>query len=130
MIIIGFEEQFVDKIRDGRKVHTILEDEYRLAQAGDTIRFATASNYNRFKEGVCEYIQMVELYPKTREIYLESKGEMQLMNSNLNETFAKNDGFDSEDEFWEWFDKPFKGVVVHWTNLTYITSLGITITCN
>lgn len=32
---------------------------------------------------------------------------------------AKNDGFDSLDEFFEYFDKDFSGKIIHWTDLKY-----------
>lgn len=32
---------------------------------------------------------------------------------------AINDGFDSEVEFLEWFDKDFEGKIIHWTDLKY-----------
>ena len=130
-MIISFDEQFVDKILDGSKRHTILEDKHRLLQADDTIRFATgtsATNYNQFKEGVCEWVEGIELYPKTRDIYLERNGEMKLLSGWLTEDFIKNEGFDSEDEFWEWYCKPFKGVLVYWAEIIYIIPLGYVMT--
>jgi hypothetical protein len=37
------------------------------------------------------------------------------------EWFAINDGFDTMDKFWDWFDhlQPFKGRIIHWTELRY-----------
>lgn len=32
---------------------------------------------------------------------------------------AMNDGFDSVQDFFSWFDTDFKGVVIHWTDLRY-----------
>lgn len=32
---------------------------------------------------------------------------------------AKNDGFDSVEHFFEWFNKDFTGKIIHWTNLKY-----------
>lgn len=34
--------------------------------------------------------------------------------------FIKNDGFDSEQDFWEWFSKPLRnGQLIHWSDLKY-----------
>jgi hypothetical protein len=121
-MVLGFKKQFVDKILDGRKIHTIREDKNRRWQQGMKIHFATGvrtKKYNQFKQGFCKWNQSVELYPESREIYLGLNGGMHLLDKNHNEMFAKNDGFDSEDEFWEWFNKPFYGVVIHWTDFVY-----------
>ncbi|MCP9765160.1 hypothetical protein [Lacihabitans soyangensis] len=32
---------------------------------------------------------------------------------------AKNDGFDTVDEFFEWFGAGYKGRIIHWTSLKY-----------
>ena len=32
---------------------------------------------------------------------------------------AINDGFDSIEKFFEWFNKDFTGKIIHWTNLKY-----------
>lgn len=32
---------------------------------------------------------------------------------------ARNDGFDSVDEFFEWFSEDFDGWIIHWTELRY-----------
>lgn len=34
-------------------------------------------------------------------------------------TFANNDGFDSPDELFAYFNKNFKGKIIHWTDLKY-----------
>lgn len=33
--------------------------------------------------------------------------------------FAHNDGFDTTEEFFEYFDTDFNGKIIHWTNLKY-----------
>jgi len=35
------------------------------------------------------------------------------------ETLAINDGFDSVEQFFQWFDKDFSGKIIHWTDLRY-----------
>jgi hypothetical protein len=35
------------------------------------------------------------------------------------DTLAKNDGFDSVDDFFNWFDNDFEGQIVHWTDFRY-----------
>lgn len=35
------------------------------------------------------------------------------------EIISKNDGFDSVEDFFEYFNKNFKGKIIHWTNCRY-----------
>jgi hypothetical protein len=35
------------------------------------------------------------------------------------ERLAKNDGFDSVEDFFSWFNKDFTGKIIHWTDLKY-----------
>ena len=35
------------------------------------------------------------------------------------ELLAKHDGFNSMEDFFKWFDKDFKGKIIHWTDFRY-----------
>lgn len=39
--------------------------------------------------------------------------------SGLLNMLAKNDGFDSVEDFFNWFNKDYKGKIIHWTELRY-----------
>lgn len=38
---------------------------------------------------------------------------------NFFEQFYKNDGFDTAEDFWKFFNAPFVGQLIHWTPLKY-----------
>lgn len=126
-MILGFKKQFVDKIIRGDKIHTIREDPTRRWKPGNVIHFATGvrtKNYNQFHEDTCRYVHPVWIDPQKKEIhigvYYHLLGWMKAkMSEHAQLEFAQNDGFDTLDDFWEWFDKPFHGVVIHWTNKRY-----------
>ena len=121
-MVLGIKTQFVEKILNGSKIHTIRVDKSKRWQKGKKITFAigvTTKRYFQFKEGVCKSNQAVELRPDTREIYLGLNGKMILLEKKHNEMFAKNDGFDTEDDFWNCFKEPFFGTVIHWTDFLY-----------
>ena len=121
-MILGFKEQFVEKIKSGQKIHTIREDKNRRWQKGKKIHFATGvrtKNYNQFKEGECKSIQVVHITPFDRSISIGANGRLNRLDLKNNTMFAKYDGFDNEEEFWKWFDKPFWGVIIHWTDFVY-----------
>lgn len=109
---------FEDKILSGKKLHTIRWDEKNRWKPGKKIHFATgvrSSKYNCFKEGVCKGVQKIEM--QGRKVWIDG---VALTWDEL-EDLAINDGFDSLKDFWLWFDQytPFKGKIIHWTNLTY-----------
>ena len=121
-MVLGFKTQFVPKILGGSKIHTIREDKMNRWQKGVKIHFATGvrtKNYAQFMEGVCCFNQAVILCPERQEILLGLNGQMHLLDISKNLTFAQNDGFDTEQDFWGWFNKPFMGVVIHWTQFVY-----------
>lgn len=121
-MVLGFKPQFVEKILNGSKIHTIRVDKNKRWQRGKKIHFAMGvrtKKYFQFKEGVCKFTQAVELRADTREIYLGLNGKINLLDKKHNEMFAKNDGFNTEDEFWNWFKEPFSGTVIHWTDFVY-----------
>ena len=121
-MVLSFKPQFKDKILDGRKIHTIREDQNHRWQKGKKIHFATGvrtKNYNQFKEGICTFNQSVLLDPESKEIWLGLNGKMNLLDKKHYLKFAQNDGFDTEEAFWKWFNQPFNGVVIHWTDFIY-----------
>ena len=121
-MVLGFKKQFKQKILDGTKIHTIRADKNKRWQKGNKIHFATGvrtKNYQQFKEGVCKFNQAIYLDPVKREIYLGLNGRMNLLDRKHHSLFAKNDGFENENELWKWFSEPFNGVIIHWTNFVY-----------
>ena len=109
---------FEEKIKKGIKLHTIRWDDKKRWREGMKIHFAhgvRTNNYNCFREGVCDGVQEVEIL--RREIYVDGRE----LSSDEIEYLSMNDGFDSVEEFWHWFDdySPFKGRMIHWTTLRY-----------
>ena len=114
----GKKTLFVEKIKDGRKIHTIRSDEKNRWKIGNKIHFATgvrSSKYNCFGEGTCYGIQSVKII--NRAVFIDSI----ILSWEELEEFSKNDGFDTLDDFWMWFDQyePFEGKIIHWTDKKY-----------
>lgn len=123
-MVLGFKDQFVDKILDGSKIHTIREDRHDRWHAGNQIQFATGvrtKKYNCFKEGVCASIQNIEIRYKymsglfKRIVLIDG----QVITHGQLLDLAENDGFEKIDDFFKWFDKDFTGKVIHWTGYRY-----------
>ncbi len=120
MLVNGRRKQtnFEKKIIDGEKIHTVRWDSKSRWKDGKKIHFATgarSSNYNCFMQGTCKGVQKIRIVE--RRVLIDG---VELSHEELEE-FSKNDGFDSMEAFWSWFDdySPFDGKVIHWTNKLY-----------
>lgn len=112
------QTNFEDKIKKGVKLHTIRRDEKGRWKEGRKIHFATdtrTNNYNCFKEGICNGIQIIRIID--RSVHVDG---LKLKEDEI-QYLSDNDGFDSIDDFWHWFDQysPFVGKIIHWTDLKY-----------
>ena len=123
-MILAFKQDFVPKIKEGSKIHTIREDKPNRWKKGNTIHFATGvrtKNYNQFHEGKCTSVQQIKItYPPTdtfSDIIIEIDGI--ILNMEAMQTLAYNDGFKHLLKFCLWFSKDFKGKIIHWTDFEY-----------
>lgn len=124
-MILGFKPQFIDKILNGSKIHTIREDKHNRWKVGNKIHFATGvrtKEYNQFYKGVCLKIQTISFRSPAIEYTDGSIWESKnvyvngfwVTNYKVKEALAKNDGFDSINEFMKWFPNGFIGKIIYW----------------
>ncbi len=114
-----------------RKLHSIREDKKDRWKLGMKIHFVYG---NRTKHRECwflwhvfgiEYISIVHPPCCGMEIYVHDKpapgdsDEITKLNSQDIERLALNDGFDSLEDFKEYFKDDFHGKLIHWTELKY-----------
>ena len=124
-MVLGFKPQFKDLIKTGQKKHTMREDKHNRWKAGRVIHFATGVRtkfYNLFKIGECKSVQSIRIDYD----YIQSIGHCvsvfiddRSLHPDEIRILAKNDGFEDTSEFFDWFNKDFKGKIIHWTDLKY-----------
>ena len=129
-MIIGYKPQFPAKILAGIKKHTIREDIYDRWHAGMKMHQSTGvrtKQYRLIRIDRCTGTQLIEI------VYNKDKVSVQVDNKLVGhyckkyevtyydrlKQLAKNDGFDSVDDFFRWFNRDFKGKIIHWTELRY-----------
>lgn len=120
-MILGFKPQFKEKIINKSKIHTIRYDEKNRWKAGNIIHFATGirtKNYNCFRHGFCQSIQQIKIKHKV-DFYITIEIDGKNLLKEEIEQLAKNDGFDSVQDFFEWFNEDFEGRIIHWTEFKY-----------
>lgn len=127
-MVLSFKNQFVDKILDGSKIHTIREDKHNRWQVGSLINFATGvrtKDYKQFHQDICTGVQQIIIKPETKEIFIPQHDNSMTYVVNGKMTpigvyqLAIHDGFNHVSEFWEFFNKPFEGNIIHWTDFKY-----------
>ncbi|NCB82969.1 MAG: hypothetical protein EOM44_00495 [Bacteroidia bacterium] len=133
-MVLSFNQNFPEKIINGTKIHTIHQDTTGRWKAGMKIQFATGARteaYNQFHEAECTGVQDIEIrYTDMRgavEIYIDGKHLgtwhrfMPPRSVNVADVLrlAVNDGFEGVTEFLNWFQRDFKGKVIHWTDVRY-----------
>ena len=130
-MILGFKKQFPVKILIGEKIITIRTDKHNRWKPGRMIQFATGvrtKQFNVFKLGICVSTQEI-LITKSKEegiyfihidkrffyTYWKDKCKCDSDTEARMLDLAKSDGFNSIEEFLQWFDKGIEGKIIHWT---------------
>lgn len=120
-MVLGFKPQFVEPILNGTKIHTIREDKKNRWQYGRSIQMATGvrtKNYKCFAQRVCLGFRTIEINPNTKTvIFTQANGQNHTLNDLQIELLALNDGFKTVQDFWNWFNKPFKGKLIFWNKV-------------
>lgn len=118
------------------KLHTIREDKNDRWKPGVMIDFfinARQPNMFRFAPRIpvvstqkieIKYMSINnEVGKKEMKPFIKIDGELFYDVAGLNEVYldflAKNDGFDSVEDFFAYFNKYFTGKIIHWTDLKY-----------
>ena len=122
-MVIGFKEQFVPKILDGTKKHTIREDATNRWKVGRVMDMATGvrtKQYNKFTEQICTGIQTILIIRVSDELNqtIVNVDGRELSLDEIQQ-LAWNDGFENLIDFWLWFKDGFDGKILHWTDLRY-----------
>jgi hypothetical protein len=129
-MILPFKPQFKPLICDGTKNTTFREDKHDRWKVGMKIHMATGvrtKNYKQFAEATVSKIDQVEIIYTlcpiriTRiGVNIKINGEYLTNDSGELDELIKNDGFKSRQEFFNWFNKDFKGKIIYWENLKII----------
>ena len=128
------------------KIHTIREDKNNRWKAGNKIDFfinARQKNMYRFapvlpvvsiqknefiwKDNTENLTCLGTSFDKTCTIMIDDRfyGDAYFFNGSVVSSsytipiFANNDGFDTPEELFAYFNKNFKGKIIHWTDLKY-----------
>jgi hypothetical protein len=108
------------------KLHTIRDDKNDRWKVGNKIDFfinCRQKNMFRFAPVLpVVSVQKIEIvYDKIfgKNLYPDVLIDNVKLHPNKLDELAQNDGFDTIQDFFAYFDKDFTGKIIHWTNLKY-----------
>lgn len=131
-----------DVVIDNEKIHSIRDDVHNRWKPGMIIQHAygvRTKQYNCFATGQCISTQILELKaidwrdavqnpreikaiesmsdkePKVFQLFVDGR---RLNGAEIHD-IARNDGFDSTEDFFRWFDKPCIKKIIHFTDFKY-----------
>ena len=103
------------------KLHTIRHDESERWKPGMDIHFVINSRTkDRFQFAPvvkCKSVQTIEIEYQNKYTVVRIDGRS--LSYEAIKQLAANDGFDYVWDFFKYFDKDFKGRLIHWTDLKY-----------
>jgi len=116
----GKPTNFPEKIKAKIKKTTIRKG--NRWKVGDKIHFATGvrtKKYKQFAYVICTSVRRIAINPKEKSVSIEkvissSKYIMKHYFAFQVEDIAKNDRFDSLDDFWLYFNEYFEGQIITW----------------
>ncbi len=116
------------------KLHTIRKDKNNRWKKGSEIHFSINIRTKEQQQFVpvikVESVQKIEItemimtqttycyVTKNNKIYKVEVDGYSLTENQIKK-LAINDGFNSADDFFEWFNGDFTGKIIHWTDLKY-----------
>lgn len=121
--INDFEDNYSKKFGDdlvmvpNQKLHTIRKDSKNRWKAGNDIHFCiNVRTKNQFQFApIVKCISTQEIEIQDKNVWIDG---LKCTWDEI-EVLAINDGFDSVDAFFEYFNTGFTGKIIHWTNLKY-----------
>lgn len=111
----------IDKSKLHPKIHTIREDEKNRWYPGRKIHFVINNRTKeRFQFAPLLHVQdidHIDIYWDNGEptVYLNGR----LVSSDTVSLIASNDGFDTTEDFFKYFNEDFSGKIIHWSDFQY-----------
>lgn len=126
MLLTFSKPQFVERILNGTKKHTIRDDKKNRWKVGMKIHFWKGNPRNvknkpyQFATGIVSEILKIEIYPDKNKIVLPETETVIDKIEFLND-LAVWDGFENWDEMKTWFKIDFKGKLIYFKNISPCT---------
>lgn len=119
-MLIGYTlPNAIERIIAGEKIHTLREDKkerYKVGQLIDHCTGVRTKNFKKHYQSTITRIDFAFIVPREKAIYINGT-KLSQMEFWL---FLQNDGFDSAEQFWAWFQEPKVYRLIQWTDFKYM----------
>ena len=112
---INYKKEMERALASGVKLHTIRQKPIAVGTMMNHIVYPYHKERRCVLSNFCTAIQNISIVPDARAIFVDGK---ELSKSDM-EKLAENDGFETMDDFWTFFNEPYQGMIIHWTNTKY-----------
>jgi len=102
-------------LASGVKLHTIRQKPIAVGTMMNHIVYPYHKERRCVLTNFCKSTQMITIEPSSRIIKVDG---MVLSKVNM-ERLSKNDGFETMEDFWTFFNEPYQGMIIHWTDTRY-----------
>ena len=103
-------------LTSGVKLHTIRQKPIAVGTMMNHIVYPYHKKERRcVLSNFCTSTQMIVVDPSLKMIEVDGK-RLSVFDT---ERVAKNDGFTSIEDFWSFFNEPYQGMIIHWTDTRY-----------
>lgn len=104
-----------DRWKVGAKIHPVINNRTK-----NRLQFAPEFEVQGIQKIKIEYDPKNPVYPNVNVmISTPGNGGYKILGKNSIDKLAANDGFESVEQFFSWFNKDFLGKIIHWTELKY-----------
>lgn len=130
MVAYNFQKQFADDVESGKKTQTIRKAGKRNPpKVGDALQLYTGmrtKSCRKLADVICTDIRVIKIVPKFGEVLLRLADGINwvIIDSKHNlHQLALDDGFNSEEEFFAYFEKDtdendmFHGHLIRWESI-------------
>ena len=113
---INYKKEMERALASGLKLHTIRQKPIAVGTMMNHIVYPYKKKERRcVLSNFCTSTQMITIESSSRTIKVDNK---ELSKVDI-ERLSKNDGFDSIEDFWSFFNQDYQGMIIHWTDTKY-----------
>ena len=112
---INYKKELERALASDVKLHTIRQKPIAVGTMMNHIVYPYHKERRCVLTNFCKSTQMITIEPSSRIIKVDG---MVLSKVNM-ERLSKNDGFETMEDFWTFFNEPYQGMIIHWTDTRY-----------
>lgn len=112
---INYKKEMERALANGVKLHTIRQKPIAVGTMMNHIVYPYHKERRCVLSNLCTATQMITIEPSSRTIKVDGR---ELSKVDI-ERVSINDGFETMDDFWTFFNEPYQGMIIHWTDTKY-----------